>query len=290
MKRWTNPCNHLSLPEAAWANNAHHDFISVIILFLTFNLFEVHECFAMISLLASQRVRHSLPIFTSLRSSSLSRSFQPHSFEQLCQTGSGYLSLSLISEIPLSFPFLNIRIIKMLSLSAYASVLCTIAALSNAQRPHYHQWNHYAPPGAVSLSSTASTAPSATASVAAVELDSSSDPSPVAGSSVSSSISGTAPSSAVSGTGSSSDSISSSGLTPNNNKAGVAGFKNIQITYKAALAQYAPYISWYSDYWPNTPDFPSGDYTVKGIGMVSPQILNPSFSTCCPYIQALTTP
>lgn len=170
----------------------------------------------------------------------------------------------------------------MLSLSAYASVLCTIAALSNAQHPHYHQWNHYGPPGvgAASLSSTASTAPSATASVAVVDLESSSDPSPVAGSSVSSSIAGSAPSSAVSSTDSSSDSTSSSSITPGTKKAGVAGFKNIQINNKAALTQYAPYISWYSDYWPNTPDFPSGAVTVKGIGMVSSQILTSSFSTC----------
>lgn len=166
----------------------------------------------------------------------------------------------------------------MLSLSAYASVLCTITAFSNAQHPHYHQWNHHGTPGAVSLSSSASTAPAATATVAVTELDSSGDSSPVAGSSASSSISDTAPSSAVSGTGISSADTSSSSITPNNKKAGVAGFKDIQITNKAALAQYAPYISWYSDYWPNTPDFPSGTVTVKGIGMVSSWILT-SFSS-----------
>ena len=182
----------------------------------------------------------------------------------------------------------------MLSLSAYASVLCAIAALSNAQHPHYHQWNHYAapgaPPGAVSLSSTASTAPSATASVAVAELDSISDPSPVAGSSVSSSISDTSPSSAVSSTGSTSDSTSSSSITPNNKKAGVAGFKNIQINNKEALGLYAPYVSWYSDYWPNTPDFINGSHTVKGIGMVSHNVLTFSFSICCPLFQALIAP
>lgn len=155
-------------------------------------------------------------------------------------------------------------------LSAYASVICTIATLSNAQHPRFHQWNHGFP-GAVSPSSTASIAPISTPSVAIAELDKSPDPSPVAASSASRSKSSTAPSSAVGGTSSRSGATSSSNITPNGIKAGVAGFPGIQITNKAALGQYAPYISWYSDYWPNTTDFTSGGKTVKGIGMVSPR-------------------
>ena len=166
---------------------------------------------------------------------------------------------------------------------AYASVLCMIAALSNAQHPHFHQWNHCGPPGAVSQSSIASTAPTSTPSVAVAELDSSPDPSAVAASSASST-GNTASSAAVSGTGSSSGAASSSSLTPNGKKAGVAGFPQIQITNKAALGQYAPYISWYSDYWPNTTDFTSGGTTVKGIGMVSSQSPTcPFFSIASPF-------
>ena len=154
-------------------------------------------------------------------------------------------------------------------LAAYASILCTIAALSSAQHPHFHQWDYYHAPPAAPPSSTASIAPTSTQSVAVVELNASTGPSPVAASSASSSSSDTAPSSAVSDTGSSSGGASSSSITPNGIKAGVAGFPQIQITNKAALAQYAPYISWYSDYWPNTTDFTSGANTTKGIGMVS---------------------
>lgn len=159
-------------------------------------------------------------------------------------------------------------------LSAYASVLCTIATLSSAQHPHFHQWNHNGPAGAASASSAASTiAPSSTASVstpsvAVAELDSSPISSIVVAGSASSSTSSIAANSAVSGTGSSSGATSSSSISPNGIKAGVAGFPQIQITNKAALAQYADYISWYSDYWPNTTDFVSGTKTVKGIGML----------------------
>lgn len=169
-------------------------------------------------------------------------------------------------------------------LSAYASVLCTIATLSSAQHPHYHQWNHNGPAGAVSASSIASIAPSSTAptstpSVAVAELDSSPDASLGVASSAPSSTSGTAANPAVSGTGSSTGATSSSSISPSGIKAGVAGFPKIQITNKAALDQYAPYISWYSDYWPNTTDFPSGTKTVKGIGMVSPPDLSFPFAS-----------
>ena len=157
-------------------------------------------------------------------------------------------------------------------MSVFASFLCTNIALSSAQHAHYHQWIHHASRRAVSLSSTASTAPTSTSSVAVAELDSSPNPSPssVAASSAPSGTSGTAPSSAVSG------STSSSSLTPKGNKAGLGGFPKIQVNNEAALDQYAPYVSWYSDYWPNTTDYTSGTYTVKGIGMVSPQNPIPS--------------
>lgn len=168
-------------------------------------------------------------------------------------------------------------------LSAYASVLCTIATLSSAQHPHFHQWNHNGPAGAALPSSTASIAPSSTVSVstpsvAVAELDSSPISSIVVAGSASSSTSSIAANSAVSGTGSSSGATSSSSISPNGIKAGVAGFPQIQITNKAALAQYADYISWYSDYWPNTTDFVSGTKTVKGIGMVSPPDFMSSFA------------
>ena len=155
-------------------------------------------------------------------------------------------------------------------MSIFASILCTNIALSSAQHAHYQQWNHHASRGAVSPRSTASTAPTSTPSVAIAELDSSPNPSSVAASIAPSGTSGTAPSSAVSG------SISSSSLTPKGNKAGLGGFPKIQINNKAALDQYAPYVSWYSDYWPNTTDYTSGTYTIKGIGMVSSQIPTPS--------------
>ncbi len=167
---------------------------------------------------------------------------------------------------------------------AYVSVLCMIVALSNAQHPHFHQWNHYTPPGVVPQIATASTAPISTASVLVAELDSSPDPSPVAASSVSSSAVNTSPSSTVSDTGSSSGTASTSSLTPNGKKAGVAGFPQIQITNKAALGQYASHISWYSDYWPNTPDFTSDGATVKGIGMVRTQNPTGSFFQALPVL------
>jgi len=56
--------------------------------------------------------------------------------------------------------------------------------------------------------------------------------------------------------------ISKKNLTPNGRKAGLSGFVNIH--YYPAFDQLAPYISWYSDYYPNTPDW-SG---VKGVGML----------------------
>ena len=167
---------------------------------------------------------------------------------------------------------------------AYASVLCMIVALSNAQHPHFHQWNYYAPPGLIPQSATASTAPISTSSVSVAELDSSPDPSPIAASSASSSAVNTSPSSAVSDTGSSSGTTSTSSLTPNGKKAGVAGFPQIQITNKAALGQYASYISWYSDYSPNTADFTSDGATVKGIGMVSTQSPTGSFFQALPVL------
>ena len=61
---------------------------------------------------------------------------------------------------------------------------------------------------------------------------------------------------------SSSTAQSSTSLTPNGIKAGVAGYQSI--TDKSAWSQFTPHIGWYSDYWPNTPD--SG--SVSGIGMV----------------------
>ncbi|KAM0803714.1 glycosyl hydrolase catalytic core-domain-containing protein [Usnea florida] len=150
----------------------------------------------------------------------------------------------------------------MRSMSIFPSILCINVAFSSAQYAHYHQWNHHASRGPVSLSSTASTAPSSTPSVAVAELDSSPSYSSVAASSAPSGTSGTASSSAANG------STSTSSLTPKGNKAGLGGFPDIQINNKAALDQYAPYISWYSDYWPNTTDYPSGQYTIKGIGML----------------------
>ncbi|KAF6241884.1 hypothetical protein HO173_000596 [Letharia columbiana] len=122
----------------------------------------------------------------------------------------------------------------------------------------------------MSSSSTTLTAPTSTPSIAVAELDSSPNASPVAASSASSSTSSTAVASTGSGTGTdgSSGATASSSITPNGIKAGVAGFPDIVNTNKAALDQYAPYISWYSDYWPNTTDFTSGTKTVKGIGML----------------------
>ncbi|CAF9942971.1 MAG: hypothetical protein ALECFALPRED_010343 [Alectoria fallacina] len=156
------------------------------------------------------------------------------------------------------------------ALLAYASLLYTFAALSDAQHPHFHQWSHYGPPGAISpsptasSSSTASIAPTSIPSVAVAALVSSPDPSPVVAGNASSNASSTAATSSTSDSGA----ISSSSITPNGNKAGVAGFPGIQITNKAALDRYAPFISWYSDYWPNTTDFNSAGKTVKGIGML----------------------
>lgn len=151
------------------------------------------------------------------------------------------------------------------ALSAYASVLCTIAALSNAQPPHFHQWNHYGPPGAVSPTSAASTisaaspASSSTASVAVVELDGSSEASSVVRSSASST---------TSSSGSVTAATSSSSITPKGLKAGIAGFPGIQVTNAAILDQFASYISWYSDYWPNTTDYTGNGSTLTGIGML----------------------
>lgn len=56
--------------------------------------------------------------------------------------------------------------------------------------------------------------------------------------------------------------ISKTNLTPNGKKAGLSGFVNID--YYPAFKQLAPYISWYSDYYPNTPDSAG----VKGVGML----------------------
>ena len=156
----------------------------------------------------------------------------------------------------------------MLNLSACTPVLCIIFALSNAQRSHLHHWNHYEPQVPTSLGSIVPTVSSPTPSISVRDLNSSPNSSPVTASSASSSNTVNAPHSTASDTSSSSGASSSSGITPNGIKAGLAGFPKIQTTNKAALDQFAPHISWYSDYWPNTTDFQSGVNNLKGIGMV----------------------
>jgi hypothetical protein len=56
--------------------------------------------------------------------------------------------------------------------------------------------------------------------------------------------------------------LTSNHLTPKGGKAGLSGYIGIQST--PAFAQFAPHISWYSDYTPNTPS----SHGVKGIGML----------------------
>ncbi|KAI7303366.1 hypothetical protein KC315_g15728, partial [Hortaea werneckii] len=69
--------------------------------------------------------------------------------------------------------------------------------------------------------------------------------------------SSTTSSSPSSGTG-----ITTNNLTPNGKKAGLSGYIGIQ--EMQAFSELAPYISWYSDYAPDTPDAQG----VKGIGML----------------------
>ncbi|KAI7305488.1 hypothetical protein KC315_g14650, partial [Hortaea werneckii] len=59
--------------------------------------------------------------------------------------------------------------------------------------------------------------------------------------------SSTTSSSSSSGTG-----ITANNLTPNGKKAGLSGYVGIQ--EMQAFSELAPYISWYSDYAPDTPD------------------------------------
>ena len=56
--------------------------------------------------------------------------------------------------------------------------------------------------------------------------------------------------------------ISLSDLSPHGKKAGLSGYVGIQNT--SAFKNFAPYISWYSDYTPNTPK----SHGVEGIGML----------------------
>jgi len=90
-------------------------------------------------------------------------------------------------------------------------------------------------------------------------------------SAVASAASSAAPVAAASGT--------TASLSPGGKKAGISGFKNI--ADQADWSKFTPHISWYSDYWPNTPD--SG--SVKGIGMVSPEIL--ALHLCYPSTSSL---
>ena len=234
----------------------------------------------------SRRPPPSSKALTSLRCSSLvvqSVFLSTITLFSSCQHGVWIPFTFIKSKDYFQYGFQNYQILKMRYMSIFASILCINVALSRARHAHAHQWNHHASRGTVSLSSSASTAPTSTPSVAVAELDSSPNPSSITASSASSGTSGNAPSSAVSG------STSSSSLTPNGNKAGLGGFPKIQINNKAALDQYAPYISWYSDYWPNTTDYTSGTYTIKGIGMVSSQnptpspLAHPPPSTTPPY-------
>ncbi|KAK4542456.1 hypothetical protein LTR36_006708 [Oleoguttula mirabilis] len=168
----------------------------------------------------------------------------------------------------------------------------TAAATSSASsltvdlKNHWHSWSS---PAAASSSSEASSAPAST-SVSSVSTPSSSWTSssayvsPVAYSSsssaattlatstsvYSSSSAYSAPSSVASSSSAysassavaSSTGITVNNLTPNGKKAGLSGYSGVQNI--DGFSDLAPYISWYSDYLPNTPD----EQGVKGIGML----------------------
>lgn len=104
---------------------------------------------------------------------------------------------------------------------------------------------------AAAPSSTLTTSVSSVASIAA-----SSSPSSVAATS------SYASSAASSSASASPSGVSSGNLTPNGKKAGLSGYIGIQD--KASFSALSPYISWYSDYTPNTPDVDG----VMGIGML----------------------
>ncbi|KAK5735727.1 hypothetical protein LTR17_007899 [Elasticomyces elasticus] len=148
----------------------------------------------------------------------------------------------------------------------------TVGALpvtqEQVQAPAYHAPSSYVAPSSYAAPSLYS-APASSSSVAPVaESSSEAAPSSTLVTSVSSAYSSPAPapssyaSSAVSSAAPASSGISSGNLTPNGKKAGLSGYIGIQ--EKASFESLSQYISWYSDYTPNTPDVNG----VMGIGML----------------------
>ncbi|KAI7459828.1 hypothetical protein KC351_g17531 [Hortaea werneckii] len=147
----------------------------------------------------------------------------------------------------------------------------TATAAPTPEVQHKAQWGYHGP-----ASSKESSAPSAvyTSVEEAPVEESSAKPSTTFATSAASaasppaSTSAASPSSYDSGSSTTSSSpssgtgITTNNLTPNGKKAGLSGYIGIQ--EMQAFSELAPYISWYSDYAPDTPDAQG----VKGIGML----------------------
>ncbi|KAK5109873.1 hypothetical protein LTR62_006480 [Meristemomyces frigidus] len=138
------------------------------------------------------------------------------------------------------------------------------AAVSSAapSAVQYHAWSHSsaAAPSSVAPAPSSYVAPTPSSYVAPAPSSYVAPSSSVSSAIASSSYSSIA--SSVSSSAPSASGISASNLTPNGKKRGLSGYVGIQST--DAFKQYAPHISWYSDYTPNTPDAEG----VMGIGML----------------------
>ncbi|KAK5111708.1 hypothetical protein LTR85_011753 [Meristemomyces frigidus] len=171
------------------------------------------------------------------------------------------------------------------TVTEYVTAASSASSVTVELKNHWHSWSHSS---AASSSSEVSSAPASTSAASVYTPTSSSTSSvyvsPVAYSSSSSAATTLATSTSVysstsaytssasvasfssaastSSAAASSTGITVSNLTPNGKKAGLSGY--IGIGDIAAFSDLAPYISWYSDYTPNTPD----EQGVMGIGML----------------------
>lgn len=179
-----------------------------------------------------------------------------------------------------------VTVTEYVTAGAAASSASSASSVTLDVKNHWHSWSHHTTASSSSEESSVSsstTVPSVS-TPASSSASSSADVSPIAYSSstaaestlatsssayssaavytsstplVSSSSAPSTSSAAASSTG-----ITVGNLTPNGKKAGLSGY--IGIGDISAFSDLAPYISWYSDYTPNTPD----EQGVMGIGML----------------------